>query len=80
MANVQISEKLFLDLVKFHCLDHNHDQELQQSIMQELEKKLDAIVTRNTYTQYKTAATAEEREKARQEYLDKRGVHQDFRW
>ena len=28
----------------------------------------------------KTAPTAEEREQARQEYLDKRGVFQDFRW
>ena len=32
------------------------------------------------YEKYKTAPSEEEREKARQEYLDRRGVHPDFRW
>ena len=29
---------------------------------------------------YETAPTEEEREKARQEYLDRRGIPEDFRW
>lgn len=33
-----------------------------------------------TYTKYKTAPSEEEQEKARQEYLDKRGVSASYRW
>ena len=78
--NVQISFKLFLELIQYHCISDDPDYELQQSIAKSLEKKLDDIVTREMYTRSKTAATPEEREKARQEYLDKRGIHKDFRW
>lgn len=45
-----------------------------------VEKKLDALVTRELYTKYKTAPGEEEREKARLEYLDRRGVPDSFRW
>ena len=38
------------------------------------------MVMREHYTNYKTASTEEEREKARQKYLDKKGIHSDFRW
>ncbi len=39
-----------------------------------------AMVEYHLYAKYKTAPTAEEREQARQAYLDKRGVFPDFRW
>ena len=45
-----------------------------------LMEKLDSMVKRQLYTTFKTAPTEEEREKARQEYLDKCGMHEDFRW
>ena len=45
-----------------------------------LEEKLEAMVRRDLYTKYKTAPTEEEREKARQEYLEKVGMHRSFRW
>ena len=45
-----------------------------------LEKKLDALVLRELYGKSKTALTEEEREKARQEYLDRRGIPNSFRW
>lgn len=41
---------------------------------------MNAMVERELYTKSKTAQTEEEREKARQEYLDKRGIQKDFRW
>ena len=50
------------------------------SIKQGLEAKLDALVMRDLYSKYKTAPTEEEREQARKEYLDKRGVPEKFRW
>ena len=45
-----------------------------------LEEKMEAMVRRDLYTKYKTAPTEEEREKARQEYLEKVGMHRSFRW
>ena len=51
-----------------------------QFIKQGLKAKLDALVMRDLYSKYKTAPTEEEREQARKEYLDKRGVPEKFRW
>ena len=45
-----------------------------------LEEKMEAMVRRDLYTKYKTAPTEEEREKARQEYQEKVGMHRSFRW
>ena len=55
-------------------------ENLFSEIQKELEQKLDALVARELYTKYKTAPTEEEKEKARQEYLNKKGVHSSFRW
>ncbi len=77
MKQVQISEDLFLSLVKYHILEHYNDEE---KIVKELKEKYDSIVNRKLYTKYKTAPTEEEKEKARQEYLNKKGIHSDFRW
>jgi hypothetical protein len=77
MKNVQISHELFIELVKYFLLEQD---ELFTEIKKGLEKKLDALVTRELYTKYKTAPSEEEREKARLEYLDRRGVPDSFRW
>ena len=77
MKNVQITQDLFLALVKYHLLESIDEKE---KIKKELTKKLDAMAKRQIYSQYKTASTEEEREKARQEYLDKVGFSQNFRW
>ena len=77
MKNVQISEKLFIQLVKYHLLDVEVEEE---QIAKGLEDKLDAMVKRELYTTYKTAISPVEKEKARQEYLNKRGVLDSFRW
>jgi hypothetical protein len=77
MRNVQISEELFFALMKYFLLEQ---EELQPEIRKGLEQKLDALVMRELYTKYKTAPTEEERERARMEYLDRRGVPDSFRW
>lgn len=77
LKNVQISEKLFFALVKYHLLEMD---DVYPEIKKGIEKKVDALVMRELYTKYKTAPTDEEREKARREYLDKRGVLDSFRW
>ena len=77
MKNIQISEQLFFALLKYHLLETD---EVLPVIKKGLEEKLEAMVRRELYTKYKTAPTEEEREKARQEYLEKVGMHRDFRW
>lgn len=49
-------------------------------IWEGLMEKVDRMVNRQLYTQSKTASTEEEREKSRQEYLDRRGIPDSFRW
>ncbi len=77
MKKVQISEQLFVALVKYHLLKID---DVYQEIKKGLEEKVDALVMRELYTKYKNAPTNEEREKARREYLDQRGVPDSFRW
>lgn len=77
MKNVQISQVLFFAFIKYFLIGQ---EELLPEIQKGLEQKLDSLVMRELYTKYKTAPTEEEREKARREYLDKRGVPDSFRW
>lgn len=77
MKSVQISQELFMQLLRFHLVE---DESCEREIKQELEKKLDRMVLRDLFGKSKTAPTQEEREQARKEYLDKRGVPESFRW
>ena len=77
MGNVQISQELFMQLLRFHLVE---DESCEKEIKQGLEKKLDKMVMRDLYGKFKTAPTEEERERARKEYLDRRGVPESFRW
>jgi hypothetical protein len=75
--NITIPEELFVDLVKYFLAGIRLDED---RIRLGLQEKLDAMVKRELYTKYKTAGTPEEREKARQEYLEKVGIPEEFRW
>ena len=77
MKQVQISEDLFLLLIQYHIFECYNKEE---KIAKELQQKFDSIINRNLYTKYKTAPTEEEKEKARQGYLDRKGIHSSFRW
>lgn len=77
MKTVQIPYDLFLDIVMYHL---RGEDDYEEEIRQGLEQKLDAMLNRQIYSRYKTAPTEEEREQARQEYLDRRGVPQSYRW
>lgn len=73
---MQIPEELFIQLVKYHlCEDDFWEDEIKKS----LEGKMENIINRMTYTDYKTAPTEEKRERARQKYLDRKGYREDFR-
>ena len=56
MKNVQISEELFVAIMRYFMLEQ---VEMAPRIKQGLEKKLDAMVMRELYTKYKTAPTEE---------------------
>ena len=77
MKNVMVPEELFGKLLKYHLLDQKQEED---DIRKGLEKKLDAMVNREVYSKFKTAPTEEEREKFRQEYLNRKGMHGSFRW
>ena len=77
MGNVQISQELFMQLLRFHLME---DESCEKEIKKELEKKLDRMVMRDLFGKSKTAPTEEERERARKEYLDRRGVLESFCW
>ena len=74
---VQIPEGLFVELMKYHVLGI---EDSLPKIKSGLEEKYEAMMKRELYTKSKTAKTQEEREEARQAYLDKVGMHRDFRW
>ena len=77
MKQVQIPQELFVQLLHYHLLDDDsHVDEIRIG----LGKKLDAMVLRELYGKFKSAPTETEREKARQEYLDRRGMPGSFRW
>ena len=56
MKSVQIPYDLFVDLVLYHL---NGEDDFDEEIRQGLEQKLDAILNRQLYSQYKTAPTEE---------------------
>ena len=65
-----------MKLLRYHLLDDSCAADVKKG----LEQKMNAMVERELYTKSKTAPSEEEREKARQEYLDRRGIQADFRW
>ena len=69
MKNVQIPYDLFLALLQYHLM---MDDDYEDEIRYGLERKLEAMVRHELYAKYKTALTPEEREEARQRYLDER--------
>ena len=77
--NVQIPYELFIDLVHVHLLESD-DADIWKRIEHGLNAKVESLVAHELYEKYKTSPTEEEREKVRLEYLDRRGIHKDFRW
>ena len=77
MKSVQIPYDLFIDLAMYHL---RGEDDFEEEIRQGLEQKLDAMLNRQLYSRYRTAPTEEEREQARQRYLESIGTPAGFRW
>ena len=83
MANIQIPESLFYDILRYYLIASKGEEvpeELDKRVFNGLSDKVQKIADRELYTLYKTAPTEEEKERARQEYLDRKGIPESFRW
>ena len=80
IKNRIISNELMVAFIKYHLGNVHDNEELNQFIKDELTRKLKQMCKHDVYTTSKTAPTEEEREEARQNYLDDVGMHPDFRW
>ena len=80
LKNVQIPEKLFIELVKFVFFDAARNDELQSFLINELNKKIDKMAAHEAYSTYKNADSKDARESARKKYLELKGISTDFRW
>ena len=83
MANIQIPESLFYDIIRYYLIASKGEaipEELDKRVFNGLSDKVQKIADRELYTLYKTAPTEEEKEKARQKYLDSKGIPESFRW
>ena len=77
---IQIPERLFnliavMALDETQRTDQNYDQ-LKKGITDKLNRQID----HDYYSQYKSAPTEEQREAFRQQYLDRKGIPDNFRW
>lgn len=76
--NVQISSELFIDVCSYFLDDDAPRDFKADNIRKQILDKLDKLITRELFTEYKRTPTGEEREKARREYLERVGVSRDF--
>ena len=75
---LELSYPEFTQLMLF-CMDNKGVPELDQ-LYSLLDSKLNKLIEHDLYSKYKTAPTPEQREKARQEYLDRKNIPASFRW
>lgn len=75
MKQIQIPESLFYDLVLYHLYDMTEPEE---RIRKALNDKMEAVLRRECYTQYKTAPDEAKREEARKAYLESAGILPGF--
>ena len=82
MAKLIRLEMEFKDFgrLAIYAMDHAQDAPEMEYLNKLLQDKLNKLVDNDLYTKSKCAPTAEEREKARSEYLDRKGVPNSFRW
>ena len=80
VRTIQIDYGLFLRLISFFAEHADPGDPSIKEISKGIHEKLEAMEKHALYTSYKTAATAEERERARNEYLKLMGIPESFRW
>lgn len=76
---VQINWELFLDLYDFFFSDEAPEGYEADEIRKKISEKVDKIINRELFSKYKRSPTGAEREAARQEYLNHRGISKSYR-
>lgn len=78
MKEVKISEELFVKLVKLFLFD---DDTQYDDCKAGIQDKMDRLCRRELYSTYSNKELSpEEREQARQAYLEAKGIPENFRW
>ena len=77
---IQIPEKLFTLMAAYILEDDLRTIENYKIIEKGIFDKIDRQIEHDLYTKYKTAPTEQQKEDARKEYLDRKGIHPSFRW
>lgn len=75
---LELEPEQFKELVIL-VADHSQDPEFRQ-LYNLVTTKLNHMIEHDLYTKFKTAPTNEQKEEARQEYLERKGISSDFRW
>jgi hypothetical protein len=95
MKQVQIPESLFFDLCDYflwEAPDYSNVEDFTQEDMEEfyykqlneeigkgLQEKVDKMLDRIAFSKYKAAPTPEQREQARKEYINRKGIPRLYR-
>lgn len=81
MSNkIQIDKELFLNLCKYFLICPE-SQELFDACKSGIASKYETALNRELYNKmHDINLSPSKREAARQEYLDRKGIPQDFRW
>ena len=77
---IQIDRSLFIDLYIYAIEHADYNDQRFCRIEKGVTKKLNADYQRNLYTKYKSGESEEEREHARQAYLEELGIPSSFQW
>ena len=77
---IQIPEDLFIAMSQYILDPDGRSDEKLRAIKQGIRDKVDRMKDHELYTKYKRHPNEEEREKARQEYLNRRAISPKFRW
>lgn len=76
---VKIDLQTFTRLMRYFSLEE-HTDELYEEIKRDIDSKTDKLYRHELYSQSKTADSEQEREQARQKYLDEIGMRDSFRY
>ena len=77
MKSIQIKPSLFFKLYDYFIYG---DESKRDEIIARLNEKMDRMQRRKLYSDSKTADTEEDREAARNKYLDLAGIPDDYRY
>lgn len=78
--NITIPESLWWDMVRYCLVEECQTEDRYRLIEKGITAKLDRMAEHEAYTKYKTAPTPQQREEARKEYLERKGIHHNFVW